>query len=127
MTELDDFRAEKDDFFGRHPQSPLTREQKREFKGLAYFPENPDMRLEVPVEQFNPKDTIEMQTSTGDVQTYQRYGRFNFSVDGQEPIGLAEGDHVDVRSSKYTASFVRFGDPNYFYRNLTAHMHQNSI
>ena len=84
MTDLDDFRAEKDDFFGRHPQSPLTREQKREFKGLAYFPENPALRLEVPVEQFHPKDTIEMQTSTGDVQTYQRYGRFKFNVDGQE-------------------------------------------
>src|SRR4029078_2906146 len=84
MSELDDFRAEKDDFFGRHPQSPLTREQKRNFKGLAYFPENPALRLEVPVEQFQPKDTIEMQTSTGDVQTYQRYGRFTFSVDGQE-------------------------------------------
>ena len=38
MSELDDFRAEKDDFFGHHPQSPLTREQKRDFKGLAYFP-----------------------------------------------------------------------------------------
>ena len=84
MSELDDFRAEKDDFFGRHPQSPLTREQKRNFKGLAYFPENPALRLEVPVEQFQPKDTIEMQTSTGDVRTYQRYGRFSFSVEGQE-------------------------------------------
>jgi NAD+ kinase len=49
------------------------------------------------------------------------------SVDGQEPVGLAENDHVDVRTAEYTAQFVRFGDPGYFYRNLTAHMHQNSI
>ena len=84
MSELDDFRAEKDDFFGHHPQSPLTREQKRDFKGLAYFPENPGLRLEVAVEQFQPKVTIKMQTSTGAVQTYQRYGRFKFNVDGQE-------------------------------------------
>src|SRR5574339_636242 len=40
MTELDDMRAEKDDFFGKHPQSPLTREQKKDFKGLSYFPQN---------------------------------------------------------------------------------------
>ena len=84
MTELDDFRQDKDDFFAHHPQSPLTREQKRDFKGLAYFPENPALRLEVPVEQFQPKDTIQMQTSTGATQTFQRYGRFKFSVDGQE-------------------------------------------
>jgi NAD+ kinase len=47
------------------------------------------------------------------------------SVDGQIPIGLAEGDMVDIRSGDYTARFVRFGDPGYFYRNLTAHMNQN--
>src|SRR5258706_8542232 len=94
MSDLDDFRQEKDQFFAHHPQSPLTREQKRELKGLAYFPENPALRLEVPVEQFAPKDTIEMQTASGDVQTYQRYGRFKFNIDGQEaslaiyPVGV---------------------------------------
>jgi NAD+ kinase len=48
-------------------------------------------------------------------------------VDGQEPIGLEQDDHVIVRASEFVAQFVRFGDPGYFYRNLTAHMHQNSI
>jgi NAD+ kinase len=47
------------------------------------------------------------------------------SVDGQIPVGLAEGDVVDVRAGEYAAQFVRFGDPGYFYRNLTAHMNQN--
>lgn len=49
------------------------------------------------------------------------------SVDGQEPIGLAEEDQVNVRAAEFTARFVRFGNPGYFYRNLTAHMNQNSI
>ena len=47
------------------------------------------------------------------------------SVDGQQPIGLAEDDRVTVRAGEYTAQFVRFDDPGYFYRNLTAHMNQN--
>ena len=118
MSELDDFRAEKDDFFGRHPQSPLTREQKRNFKGLAYFPENSDLRLEVPVEQFEPKDTIEMQTSTGDVQTYQRYGRFKFTVDGQEAaLTIYSGDHgyflpfVDSLAGAETYGAGRYLEP----------------
>lgn len=48
-----------------------------------------------------------------------------FSIDGQLPVKLIEGDQVDVRAGDYTAKFVRFGDPGYFYRNLTAHMNQN--
>ncbi|RME87206.1 MAG: NAD(+)/NADH kinase [Anaerolineae bacterium] len=47
------------------------------------------------------------------------------SVDGQSPIGLTEGDRVEVRAGEYPALFVRFGDQGYFYRNLTAHMNQN--
>jgi NAD+ kinase len=47
------------------------------------------------------------------------------SVDGQIPVGLAERDIVEVRAGDYGARFVRFGDPGYFYRNLTAHMNQN--
>jgi len=47
------------------------------------------------------------------------------SVDGQIPIGLTGNDQVEIRAGDYTARFVRFGDPGYFYRNLTGHMNQN--
>src|SRR5512138_1780798 len=49
------------------------------------------------------------------------------SVDGQPSITLMEDDHIDVRAAEVTAQFVRFGDPGYFYRNLTAHMNENSL
>jgi NAD+ kinase len=49
------------------------------------------------------------------------------SVDGQIPTGLAEDDRVDVHAGENTVKFIRFGDPGYFYRNLTAHMNQNEI
>jgi len=49
------------------------------------------------------------------------------SVDGQPSIILMEDDHVDVCAAEVTAQFVRFGDPGYFYRNLTAHMNENSL
>lgn len=47
------------------------------------------------------------------------------SVDGQNPVGLADNDQVEIRAGDYAARFVRFGDPGYFYRNLTGHMNQN--
>jgi len=83
MTELEDFRAEKDGFFKSHPQSPLEPAQKKDFSGLKYFPENDDLRLEVKVDLLNDPNPIIMQTTTGGVQQYIRHGRFKFSVDGQ--------------------------------------------
>jgi len=49
------------------------------------------------------------------------------SVDGQPPTLLMEDDLVRVTAAEVTAQFVRFGDPGYFYRNLTAHMNENSL
>jgi len=84
MSDLYDFRAEKDQFFASHPQSPLTAAQKQEFKGLTYFPENEGLRLEVEVQKFPQKNVVEIQTSTGEVRIYNRFGRFYFEIDGQE-------------------------------------------
>lgn len=47
------------------------------------------------------------------------------SIDGQLPTELVTGDRVEAYASKHTVKFVRFQDPGYFYRNLTAHMNQN--
>ena len=118
MSELEAFRAEKDDFFGGHPQSPLTPEQKRDFKGLHYFPENPDLRLEAQVEQLPPKERIEMQTSTGDVQIYFRHSRFHFNVDGSEAeLTIYEGSNgfflpfVDSLAGQETYPAGRYLEP----------------
>ena len=94
MNELEDFRAEKDEFFKNHIQSPLTGEQKRAFNGLKYFPENEALRLEVQVERLNDTKPIVMQTTTGGVQEYVRYGRFKFQVDGQEAeLTIYQSEH----------------------------------
>lgn len=79
-----DFRKQKDHLFAHHPQSPLRHTQVHSFQGLNYFPVNPDLRLEVDVEPFDERQEITMQTSTGDTQTYRRFGRFRFQVEGQE-------------------------------------------
>ncbi|MBK6795087.1 MAG: NAD(+)/NADH kinase [Anaerolineales bacterium] len=48
------------------------------------------------------------------------------SVDGQPPTPLMEDDHVNVTAADVTAQFVRFGNPGYFYRNITMHINENS-
>jgi uncharacterized protein len=95
MTTLEEFRHEKDAFLKNDPDSPLTFEQKKVFKGLKYFSENSSLRLEVVVERFPKKEKIHMETSSGSVQTYTRYGRFKFTIDGQETELTIYGDHSD--------------------------------
>jgi uncharacterized protein (DUF1684 family) len=84
MSELADFRAEKDAFFREHPQSPLTAEQRASFEGLAYFPENPDLvvRAGLETEGVDLEEVVVMQTTTGGRQTYRRAGVVRFEVDG---------------------------------------------
>jgi len=47
------------------------------------------------------------------------------SVDGQSPVTVLDADEIEVEASTYIASFIRFQDPSYFYRNLTDYMEQN--
>ena len=84
MSELDEFRRLKDEFLRDPRQSPLTQEQRQQFKGLSYFPENPALRLELPLERDPQPERIKMQTSNGAVQDYLKVGQIRFHVDGQE-------------------------------------------
>jgi hypothetical protein len=85
MSDLDEFRAEKDEFFREHSQSPLTPEQRSSFGGLKYFPENPDLalRAELIIEGVDRQERIVMQTTTGDQQDYHRAGMIEFDIDGE--------------------------------------------
>jgi len=118
MTDLERFRKEKDNFFRTDYQSPLTQEQKRNFTGLIYFPENPALHLEVTIEPFEQVEKIEMQTTTGDIQSYIRFGKFHFTVDGQ-PAELTiffDGNYyflpfVDSQAGKLTYGAGRYLEP----------------
>ncbi len=83
MTGLDDFRAEKNDYFATSSDSPLTDNQKLHFTTLDYFPENPELALELALDEFNPRQQVQMQTSTGEIRFYERFGRFGFMAEGQ--------------------------------------------
>lgn len=118
MSELTDFRTEKDEIFRRHPQSPLTPEQRRDFTGLNYFPENDALRLEVIVEMLKDQVSVEMETSTGGVQEYVRFARFRFQVAGQEAmLTIYKADYgyflpfVDSLAGKETYPAGRYLEP----------------
>jgi uncharacterized protein (DUF1684 family) len=103
MTELERFRKQKDRFLKSDRHSPLSNEQKQAFKGLKYYPENPALRFDAKVEPFAEHAHVQMQTSTGDVQNYVKYGTFRFNVDGQPAV-------LTVYTSEDGGAFVPFAD-----------------
>lgn len=120
MSTLFEIRTEKDQFFASHPQSPLTEDQRQVFKGLSYFPENEALRLEVQVEKFPEENLVEIQTSTGDVRIYNRYGRFSFNVEGEEAsLTIYDTDFgfflpfVDSLANAETYGAGRYLEPEY--------------
>lgn len=117
-TPLEEFRKEKDRFFAHDGNSPLTPEQRERFAGLRYFPENPDLRLEIEVEPFPEQELVQLPTSTGDIKSYTRYGRFRFQVEGKEAeLTLFGSPHgfflpfVDSLAGKETYGAGRYLDP----------------
>lgn len=76
-------RAQKDEFFKLHPQSPLTSEQQAQFNGLSYFLPNPDLVFTVEVTLFPKAENVQVQTTTGQTQWYLRYGEFTVNINDE--------------------------------------------
>jgi uncharacterized protein (DUF1684 family) len=82
MSELEEYRHEKDAFFKEDPHSPLNDDQRESFDGLAYYPEDPSLVIEGDLDTDVAVDEVHMTTSTGDDQVYTRAGKLHFEVDG---------------------------------------------
>jgi uncharacterized protein (DUF1684 family) len=93
MSALAEIRKSKDHFFRSDPHSPLSAAQRRAFKGLRYYPENPLLRFEAKLERSAKHEHVQMQTSTGDVSDYHKIGTFRFAVDGQPAALTVYGSH----------------------------------
>ena len=83
ISELKRFRAEKDGVFARDPHSPLTDDQRRNFQGLEYFDENPQLVIQAGIDREVDPEEVRMGTSSGEEQVYHRYGLVRFRVDEQ--------------------------------------------
>jgi uncharacterized protein (DUF1684 family) len=119
LSNLNEFRLQKDHFFEIDEHSPLTREQKAEFNGLNYFPEDPNLLFELEIDEFQEKETIQMQTSTEDIQNFKRFGKIRFHVGGEDAELTVFASHhgfflpfVDSQSGKETYGAGRYLDPH---------------
>jgi NAD+ kinase len=90
----------------------------------------PDLRniLIIPVAPHLSMDrAIILSEGSGVSMTVHTSHEAVMSVDGQSPVPMLDGDSVRVFTNDFTVHFVRFQDPGYFYRNITAYMEQNPL
>ncbi len=86
---VSEWRRERDAFFKTHQRSPLSPKEKRNFRGLKYYPFNPKYLFYGPIERYifhinNPKYYATFLTNKGTNKRYIRYGIFHFKLDGKE-------------------------------------------
>jgi uncharacterized protein len=119
ISELEQFRADKDDFFAHEDRSPLTSQQQSRFRGLAYFPENPALAVHGKIDRNVQPGVVRMATTKGTEQAYRRYGVVSFEVDGeatQVTLYASDGGHElflpfrDATSGKETYEAGRYLD-----------------
>jgi uncharacterized protein len=96
------FRSDKDHFFKRSEQSPLTHEAQHDFGGLAYFEPNDDLVFEVSLDAVEPSD-ITIATTAGEERTYSRVATATVSVDGEDTT-------VALYSTGHEGLFLPFRD-----------------
>jgi uncharacterized protein (DUF1684 family) len=108
-------RREKDRFFGRSEDSPLSHEQRHGFKGLRYFPEDAAYRFEVTVEPEATRVVEEVETSDGSTNDLVRAGRVRFRVGDEEAalVGYEQGEGLFIPFRDRTSGNETYGAGRY--------------
>ncbi len=82
MTDLERFRAQKNEFLRHSPQSPLPDSHRKDFSGLDYFDEAPGLRFAIEPEPADGAE-ITIHTSDGRERIYTREATAAIEVEGQ--------------------------------------------
>ncbi len=80
-------RSEKERFFGSHWQSPIPPRDRAEFRGLDFYPPDPDYRFELELHEHERKKTVRMAYTKGGERDFVRWAEFRFRID-DEPCVL---------------------------------------
>ncbi|AXR79816.1 DUF1684 domain-containing protein [Natrarchaeobaculum sulfurireducens] len=89
-AELEAKRAEKDQFFAEHPQSPIPPGERDAFDGLEYFEPDPAYRVLATVTVEDEPGVVQMETTSGREMRYLRVATLEFELVREEDE-LADG------------------------------------
>ncbi len=78
---LESERKQKDEFFKRGYQSPISFEERDSFKGLSYYPVNIKYRFELKLFEHSDKESIKIEDTKGNIREFIKWGEFRFNID----------------------------------------------
>ena len=82
-TVLRHFRQARDELFAHHPQSALDEGQRRVFRGLHYFPYNPELCFEVEIDTAVAPRQLTVAMNADESMTMTTVGQVHFTVEGE--------------------------------------------
>ena len=77
-------RLAKNDAFKSGAESPVPAEARPSFRGLDYYPYNPDLIFTVSLHRYPGPKPVRLATNKGEIRRGLRYGYFEFQVSGQK-------------------------------------------
>lgn len=90
-------------------ESPIRLENKKDFKGLSFFPINKSYRIEA---DFNPIENgkiHDFQTSSGVIKKYKEYGTLTFDLNGEKnQLIIFQKSPINTEYANYL--FLPFND-----------------
>jgi uncharacterized protein len=111
--ELESKRAEKDEFFAEHPQSPIPPEEREAFSGLDYFDPDPTYRVFATATVHDDPEVVLMETTAGREMRYLRTVTLEFELrraDDDLEDGTFELAAYQLESPNEEPLFVPFRD-----------------
>ena len=102
-------RAEKDEFFADHPQSPLPPAERESFEGLPCFNPDPAYRVRASVSVRDDPEPVDLTVRNGEAMRYLPAVTFSFALP-REGGGEAGATLTAYRQEGERALFVPFRD-----------------
>src|ERR671930_533459 len=84
---VEQFRADKDEYFKSSPNSPIPVGEREAFSGLPYYPVDPSLTFDdLRLQPYSGSEPVrfEIPTSDGRLRPAERAGTLTFSLDGED-------------------------------------------
>jgi uncharacterized protein (DUF1684 family) len=107
LKEIEQFRAEREQFMRSDPESPIPPDKKNVLLPLKYFAADPSFVVPAVLRVADERPVFEMPTSTGTIRRNVRVGVLEFTIPGQ---AMTLGAFVEEGTKQISTLFVPFAD-----------------
>lgn len=111
LKKIEDYQFEMNLNFHDKSKSPLTKEDLKTFKKLAFYPINKKYRVIAKLEKTVNAPIFEIPTTKDKKQLYIKYGTITFTLDGKEQsIPIYQSKGLDIEPQYIDYLFMPFTD-----------------